>query len=126
MSPKFTMRQRLRYRFDTGLARGIWVVLAWLGALTVVAIFLIAAIMWLLRIGPDDQPTSFVDGIWLAFGRYLDAGTFTGDSGSNFRVLAIVVTVLGLFIGAAIIGNRAATGCTSAAIGNVGIGGGGF
>ena len=104
MSPKFTWRQRVRYRFDTGLARGIWVVLAWLGALTVVAIFLIAAVMWLLRIGPDDQPTSFADGIWLAFGRYLDAGTFTGDSGSNFRVLAIVVTVLGLFIGAAIIG----------------------
>lgn len=104
MSTRFTLKQRLRYRFDTGLARGIWVVLAWLGALTVVAILVIAAVMWLLRIGPDDQPTSFADGIWLAFGRYLDAGTFTGDSGSNFRILAIVVTIVGLFIGAAIIG----------------------
>lgn len=104
MSSKFTLRQRLRYRFDAGLSRGIWVVLVWLGALTVVAIVLAAAIMWLLRLGPDDQPTSFADGIWLAFGRYLDAGTFTGDSGSNFRLLAIIVTILGLFIGAAIIG----------------------
>ena len=104
MTTKFTLRQRLRYRFDAGLARGIWVVLVWLGALTVVAIILIAALMWLLRLGPDDQPTSFANGIWLAFGRYLDAGTFTGDSGSSFRILAIIVTVVGLFIGAAIIG----------------------
>ena len=104
MSPKFTLKQKIRYRFDTGLARGIWVVLAWLGALTVLAIALFAVVMWLLRIGPDDQPTSFADGIWLAFGRYLDAGTFTGDSGSNFRILAIIVTIMGLFIGAAIIG----------------------
>lgn len=104
MTTKFTLRQRLRYRFDAGLARGIWVVLVWLGALTVVAIMLIAALMWLLRLGPDDQPTSFANGIWLAFGRYLDAGTFTGDSGSSFRILAIIVTVVGLFIGAAIIG----------------------
>ena len=104
MTTKFTLKQRLRYRFDAGLARGIWVVLVWLGALTVAAIFLIAALMWLLRLGPDDQPTSFANGIWLAFGRYLDAGTFTGDSGSSFRILAIIVTVVGLFIGAAIIG----------------------
>ena len=86
MTTKFTLRQRLRYRFDAGLARGIWVVLVWLGALTVLAIILIAALMWLLRLGPDDQPTSFANGIWLAFGRYLDAGTFTGDSGSSFRI----------------------------------------
>ncbi|MEY4137053.1 MAG: hypothetical protein RL205_1181 [Actinomycetota bacterium] len=104
MASRFTFRQRLRYRFDTGLARGIWVVLAWLGALTIAAILIVAGLMWLLRIGPDDQPTSFADGLWLALGRYIDAGTFTGDSGSNFRLLAIVVTVLGLFIGAAIIG----------------------
>jgi voltage-gated potassium channel Kch/K+/H+ antiporter YhaU regulatory subunit KhtT len=104
VSAKFTLSQRLRYRFDAGLSRGIWVVLVWLGALTVVAIVLAAAVMWLLRLGPDDQPTSFANGIWLAFGRYIDAGTFTGDSGSNFRFLAILVTILGLFIGAAIIG----------------------
>ncbi len=104
MTDRFTFRQRLRYRFDSGLARGIWVVLLWLGALTVAAILVAAGLMWALRLGPDDQPTSFADGIWLSFGRYIDAGTFTGDSGSNFRLLAIVVTVLGLFIGAAIIG----------------------
>jgi len=104
MARRFTLGERLRYKFDGGLSRGIWVVLVWLGALTALAIVLVAAVMWLLRIGPDDKPTSFADGIWLAFGRYLDAGTFTGDSGSSFRLLAIVVTVLGLFIGAAIIG----------------------
>lgn len=104
MADRFTLRQKLRYRFDSGLARGIWVVLLWLGALTAAAILAAAGIMWVLRLGPEDKPTSFADGIWLSFGRYLDAGTFTGDSGSSFRVLAIVVTILGLFIGAAIIG----------------------
>lgn len=104
MTRRYTFRQRLRYAFDNGLARGIWVVLLWLAGITVVVILAIAALIWILRTGPGDEPTSFADGIWLAIGRYLDSGTFTGDSGTGFRIFAVVITIVGLFIGAALIG----------------------
>ena len=104
MPRRYTTRQRLRYAFDTSLSRGIWVVLLWLAALTIAAILAVAALIWVLRTGPGDEPTSFADGIWLAVGRYLDSGTFTGDSGTGFRILAVIITIVGLFIGAALIG----------------------
>jgi voltage-gated potassium channel Kch len=104
MSRRYTVRQRLRYALDNSLARGLWVVLLWLAGITVAVIMFVAGLIWLLRTGPDDEPTSFADGLWLAIGRYLDAGTFTGDSGSSFRFLALGVTIVGLFIGAALIG----------------------
>lgn len=104
MARQYTLRQRLRYAFDNGLARGIWVVLLWLAGITVAIILVIAGLIWLLRTGPGDEPTSFADGLWLAVGRYLDSGTFTADSGTGFRILAVIVTVVGLFIGAALIG----------------------
>lgn len=104
MTARFTLKQRLRYRFDNGLARGIWVVLIWLGAVTTVLVLLVSTVTWLLRLGPGDEPTSFPEGVWLAMGRYLDAGTFTGDQGSGYRVFSVLITLVGIFIGAVIIG----------------------
>jgi len=104
MAARFTFKQRLRYRFDNGLARGIWVVLVWLGAITAVLVLLVSTVTWLLRLGPSDEPTSFPEGVWLATGRYLDAGTFTGDQGSGYRIFSVLITLVGIFIGAAIIG----------------------
>ena len=85
MTARFTLKQRLRYRFDNGLARGIWVVLIWLGAVTTVLVRLVSTVTWLLRLGPGDEPTSFPEGVWLAMGCYLDAGTFTGDHRFDFQ-----------------------------------------
>jgi hypothetical protein len=104
MTARFTLKQRLRYRFDNGLARGIWVVLIWLGAVTPVQVLLVSTGTWLLRLGPGDEPTSFPEGVWLAMGRYLDAGTFSGDQGSGYRVFSVLITLVGIFIGAVIIG----------------------
>ena len=104
MSPRFTLKQRLRYRFDNGLARGIGAVLIWLGAITAILVLIVSVVTWLLKLGPSDEPTSFLESIWLAAGRYLDAGTFTGDQASGYRVFSVLITLVGIFIGAAIIG----------------------
>ena len=104
MSPRFTLKQRLRYRFDNGLARGIGAFLIWLGAITAILVLIVSVVTWLLKLGPSDEPTSFLESIWLAAGRYLDAGTFTGDQASGYRVFSVLITLVGIFIGAAIIG----------------------
>ena len=101
---RYSLRQRVRYRFDNALSRGVWVVLVWLGALAVAYVLIIALIVWITKIGPGDQQTSFLEGIWFAMTRSLDPGTFSGDEGSRFRLIMLVVTITGIFLGAAIIG----------------------
>ena len=103
MTPSFSLRQRLRYRFDNALSRGIWAVLAWLGVVAVGFVLLIAVLITLTGIGPADESTSFGEGLWLAMTRALDSGTFTGDEGAKFRLIMLAVTIAGIFLAATII-----------------------
>ena len=104
MSTEFTLKQRLRYRMDNALARGVWMVLLWLGVFTALFVALIAGIIWLSGIGPSDSGTSLSEGVWFAITRSLDPGTFSGDEGNKFRLIMLVVTLIGIFLGATIIG----------------------
>jgi len=104
VSSGFTWRQRLRYRMDNAFSRGIWVVLLWLGVITLVFFVVIALVIALSGIGPGDESTSFFEGLWLAMTRSLDPGTFSGDEGGRFRIIMLVVTIVGIFIAATIIG----------------------
>ena len=104
MAGDFTLGQRLRYRFDNALSRGVWVVLLWLGFFTVLFFVIIAVVIAITGIGPGDEGTTFFEGMWYAMTRSLDPGTFSGDEGSRFRIIMLVVTLVGIFIAATIIG----------------------
>jgi len=100
----FTFRQRLRYRFDNSLARGIWGILALLGILAVLLFAVIAFFLVLTGVGPGGERTTFPEALWFALTRSLDPGTFSGDEGLSFRLTMLVVTLIGILLGAAIIG----------------------
>jgi hypothetical protein len=104
MTTKFTVKQRLRYRIDNTLARGVGMVLLWLGVLTALFVIVVAGIIQITGIGPSDSNTSLTEGIWLAITRSLDPGTFSGDEGDKFRLGMLAVTLIGIFLGATIIG----------------------
>jgi hypothetical protein len=104
MATKFTVKQRLRYRIDNTLARGVGMVLMWLGVLTALFVIIVAGIIQITGIGPSDSSTSLTEGIWLAITRSLDPGTFSGDEGDKFRLGMLAVTLIGIFLGATIIG----------------------
>lgn len=104
MPRTFTFRQRLRYRFDNTLAKGIWGVLIWLGVLAIAFMLTIALFLRLTGVGPGGEATTFQEGIWFALTRSLDPGTFSGDEGVPFRLVMLVVTIVGIFLAAAIIG----------------------
>lgn len=104
MTKPFTLRQRLRYRFDNTLARGIWGVLAWLGVLALAFMLVISLFLIITGVGPGGESTTFPEGIWYALTRSLDPGTFSGDEGLPFRLVMLVVTIVGIFLAAAIIG----------------------
>ena len=103
-SQHFTFKQRIRYRFDNTLSRGIWAVLLWLGLIAAAFVLFIAVLLVILHLGPNDEGTTLPEGIWLALTRSLDAGTFTGDQGIWFRLLMLFVTCVGIFLAATIIG----------------------
>jgi hypothetical protein len=104
MTTKFTVKERLRYRIDNTLARGVGMVLLWLGVLTALFVIIVAGIIQITGIGPSDSSTSLTEGIWLAITRSLDPGTFSGDEGDKFRLGMLAVTLIGIFLGATIIG----------------------
>ena len=103
-APRFTLNQRLRYRFDNALTRGITLILVWLGLIVLAVILVVAFIVWIWGIGPGDRSVPYVESAWLALTRTLDPGTFGADEGGRFRILMLIVTLAGLFVLAVVIG----------------------
>jgi hypothetical protein len=104
MRNDFNLRQRIQYRVDSALSRGVGFVLLCLGLLTATFITVIAFLIWLTGSGPRDRQTTLDENIWIAITRSLDPGTFAGDEGIRFRLITFIVTIGGIILGATIIG----------------------
>lgn len=102
--PRFSILERIRYGFDNALTKGVSLILVWLGIGTLALILVVALIEWFLEIGPDDEAVPYHESAWLAMTRLLDPGTFGSDTGARFRVMMLVVTLIGILFLAVIIG----------------------
>lgn len=100
-----TWRDRLRYRFDATLARGTVGVIAWLGLVTLIVVAVAGLAVWFvgLRTNGTDR-TGFVEGVWVNLMHALDPGALGADVGWSWRVVALVVTVAGIFVLSILIG----------------------
>ncbi len=102
------LRQRLRYRFDNLMARGVGAQILLLAAATLVLVLITALAVLALGVVPtDDQghADSFGRGVWKALMHALDAGAVGGDPGSwTFLFVMLFVTIGGLFVVSALIG----------------------
>lgn len=98
---------KLRYRFDLALSRGPLVVIGYLGLVMLVIILVAATIIWLFNLkglnGGVGERNPF-DAFWQALLRVLDSGTFAGDSTWPTRLVALVVTISGIFLAGSLIG----------------------
>jgi ion channel POLLUX/CASTOR len=99
-----SLRERLRYRFDNALSAGIGPILIWLAVLSLVLIFVCAAILLLGGIEFNEERLSLAEAVWQAFVRTLDPGVIGADFGWQFRTVALLVTLGGLFIVSTLIG----------------------
>lgn len=104
MTTRFTPRQRIRYRLDNSLARGISGLLVWLGVLALIFVLLIALVLTVTGWYADEGTPAIIAGAWYALTRALDPGTVSGDTGNSLRIVGIIVTLVGIFLAAAIIG----------------------
>jgi len=103
---KASWKRRLRYRFDMALSRGPSVVIGWLGLATLMAIVLAASVMTIFRLRGVNggTPLDFPQAFWQSLLRVLDSGTFAGDMTWPTRLLALLVTISGIFIAGSLIG----------------------
>lgn len=96
---------RARYRFDSAISRGTGRVILWLTAATLALVFVASLIVTILDVGINaDEDPSLVESFWQSLLRILDPGTFSGDRGWPLRITTLAVTLLGVIVGAALIG----------------------
>lgn len=105
--PDATFRDRLRYRFDTFLARGTGALLVGLFVASSVLVLSIAAFVVLTGQAPEEDGAriGFLGLAWMGLLRTLDTGTMGGDAGSPlFLAAMLAVTLGGVFTVSTLIG----------------------
>ncbi len=104
-----SFRNRVRYRFDRLLSRGMWAVLLWLGAITFLVVLLSALLLTISSVSfTGEGDSSFPEEFWQSLLRVIDPGTMAGDVGIGRRILALTVTMTGVLIAGTLIGLIAA------------------
>jgi len=102
---KPTFKQRFQYWFDNYMSRGTIALIGGLAVLSLVIIFIAAAIIRVGAIAMDGETApTFGEAAWMSLMRTLDAGTMGGDTGPGFRFVMLLVTIGGIFIVSTLIG----------------------
>ncbi|MDH3679564.1 MAG: hypothetical protein OEV40_06375, partial [Acidimicrobiia bacterium] len=105
MTKSVGLRNRVRYRFDLLLSRGTWAVLVFLGVVTLVFLVLSALVVAIAGVDfAGSEGSSFLEDFWQSMLRAIDPGTMAADVGWGRRLLALVVTILGILIAGTLIG----------------------
>lgn len=103
-----TARDRLAYAFDSSLAAGPIVLIGWLALVSLLLIFVLAALVWITGIAPandDGSRPGFGALVWMGLMRTLDTGALGGDSGSwAFLLAMLTITFVGLFVISTLVG----------------------
>jgi Trk K+ transport system NAD-binding subunit len=105
------MWARIRYRFDNALSRGAWVVIGYLGLITLAIVIIAALIAVVGRFAGFNGGTGSLhplEAFWQMLVRVIDSGSFGGDTTPLTRLLALLVTLAGIFIAGSLIGLIAA------------------
>jgi hypothetical protein len=90
---------------DEMLSRGTLGIILWLAALTLGFILVTAIVITVLdRRFNDGTQSGMVEATWQSLLRVIDPGTMGGDSGWTVRVIALVITIAGIFLASALIG----------------------
>ncbi len=101
---KATTGERLRYAFDRSLSGGTISLVGWLGLVSTAIVLVATFLIMVVGIAPDapdgQDPQTFTLGeaFWQSLMRSIDPGTLAGDTGWNYRILMLLVTIGGIFV----------------------------
>ncbi|MCW3013124.1 MAG: putative secreted protein [Solirubrobacterales bacterium] len=93
--------QRLRYAFDTSMARGPSALLGYLGLATALMIVTFAVLNLIFGLTNDSNP---ITAVYQALLHSIDSGTVAGDQGNGYIVLSLFLTFGGIVVFSAFIG----------------------
>ncbi len=97
-------KTKLRYWFDNTLSSGTIALIAWLGLFSILVVLLASAIVTILNIDPSEKNISFLEAFWISLMRTLDPGNLSNDNGWSFRLVMLMVTIVGILIVSTLIG----------------------
>ena len=101
-SPSF--RRRLRYRFDTVLARGTIAVILWLGLITAAVVLVTGILLSVLEIAVHGHEVGIVEGVWQNLLRSFEPAAMEADTGWPLRLQSLFVVLFGILVGSSLIG----------------------
>ncbi|MDQ1695725.1 MAG: hypothetical protein QOJ03_1078 [Frankiaceae bacterium] len=104
MADRRALNDRLRYRWDTLLARGTVAVIAWLGVFTLLLVVVAGLVIRIADVKIDGERPGFFEGVWQSLMRAMDAAPLADDQGAAFRVVSLTLTIGGIFVVTALIG----------------------
>jgi len=104
-----TLNERLRYWFDSVMARGTVSLMGLLALASGAFILAVTGVVVAFRLYPTSLPSGFTslepgEILWGSLVRVLSAGSIRQDEGWGFRIAMLVVTIAGLIVVASLIG----------------------
>jgi ion channel POLLUX/CASTOR len=95
---KFTLSQRIKYRFDNLMTGGLVPLVSILLTFAVILTFLFTLVVVAISLHPIEvqENFSFPEAFWQTLMHVIDQGTITGETGWGYRIVMLIPTVLGL------------------------------
>ncbi|WP_326826059.1 CASTOR/POLLUX-related putative ion channel [Streptosporangium sp. NBC_01756] len=100
-----TVRERVRYWFDTAMSKGTVALIGWLGLISLGLILLVTLLSLWLTPAEAAEHDGFAGMLWATLMRTLSPGKVAGDTGSApFIALMFAASLGGIFIVSALVG----------------------
>jgi voltage-gated potassium channel Kch len=104
MSARHSFRRRLRYKFDTLLARGTVAVILWLGLITATVVTVTGVLLSVLDIAVHGHNVGIIEGVWQNMLRSFEPAAMEADTGWPLRLQSLFVVLFGILVGSSLIG----------------------
>lgn len=104
MSARRSFRRRLRYKFDSLLARGTVMVILWLGLITATVVTVTGVLLSALDIAVHGNQVGIIEGIWQNMLRSFEPAAMEADTGWPLRLQSLFVVLFGILVGSSLIG----------------------
>ena len=104
MSARRSFRRRVRYKFDTILARGTVAVILWLFLITAVVVVITGTLLSVLEIAVHGHKVGVIEGIWQNMLRSFEPAAMEADTGWPLRLQSLLVVLFGILVVSSLIG----------------------
>jgi ion channel POLLUX/CASTOR len=98
------LKVKFRYWFDNTMNSGPIALIAWLALVSMIVVITAAVYVSILDIDPEEKNIGFMEALWISLMRTLDPGNLNNDNGWSFRMVMLIVTIVGLLIVSTLIG----------------------